>query len=500
MPLTSGATFGAYRIIEPLGRGGMAAVYKAYEAALDRYVALKVLPAEFMHDLAFADRFEREAKVVARLEHRHIVPIYTFGIEEDIPWMAMRLVLGGTLASLLSHGRLGPSRVLAILVESAQALDHAHSQGVLHRDVKPQNILLDEQGHVYLADFGIAKIVEGSGVVTKTGVLTGTPQYMSPEQWRAERVDHRTDIYALGIVAYEMLTGRVPFSADTPAAMMTKHLLDPIPIPAPGEVPEPLLRPLLKCLDKHPEARWPSASAFVTALGQGLGGALEEPAAPLADGARATIALSGAAAPSVNTESQAATPKNAITNMRPGKARARVAYGLGVLVLGIVAFIATRLVIAELSRRAAEAELTIAGTWHGTYSSGQLGYGRAVLALTQSDTIVSGTWSITPDAKTKYSFTEKPDGSVEKVKTWGGAGTVSGTRGTATPDGRSVTFPLTLSPSDPRTCELRATMTTTIFPAATPDGRMARHLLGEWVTFNCEVTATGGFILARVGL
>jgi uncharacterized membrane protein len=144
--------------------------------------------------------------------------------------------------------------------------------------------------------------------------------------------------------------------------------------------------------------------------------------------------------------------------------------------------------------------LTIPGTWYGTYSSSELGYGSAILALTQSGTIITGTWSVTPDAKAKHSFIKKPDGTIERVETWVGAGKVTGTSGTVTPDGKSVTFPLTLSPSDPRTCELRATMTTTVFPFATPDGRMARHLLGEWVTFNCAVTATGGFILAKVGL
>jgi serine/threonine protein kinase len=196
-----------YRIIEPLDRGGMASVYKAYEPALDRYIALKVLPPEFLHDPTFAERFRHEAKLIARLEHRHIVPIYNFGIDEGVPWMAMRLVQGGTLSALLKTGALERRLAVEILRESAEALDHAHREGILHRDVKPQNILLDRDGHVYLADFGIAKLVEGLVVLTKTGMISGTPQYMSPEQAQAEKVDHRTDIYALGVVAYEMLFG-----------------------------------------------------------------------------------------------------------------------------------------------------------------------------------------------------------------------------------------------------------------------------------------------------
>ena len=173
MPLTPSSTFGVYRIIEPLGRGGMATVHKAYEVALDRYVALKVLPSEFMHDPSFAHRFEREARVIARLEHRHIVPIYNFGIDESTPWMAMRLVPGGTLKALLKRERLGHARIIAVLKELAQALDYAHAQGVLHRDVKPPNILLDDQGQVYLADFGIARMVESSTIMTAGGVVTG---------------------------------------------------------------------------------------------------------------------------------------------------------------------------------------------------------------------------------------------------------------------------------------------------------------------------------------
>ena len=266
----SGETFGAYRILEPLGRGGMASVYKGYEAALDRYVALKVLPGEFLHDETFAERFRREAKVVARLEHPNIIPIHAFGIEGGIPWMAMRLISGGPLSSLLRGDRLTHERIISILQGVADALDYAHGKGVVHRDVKPQNILLDEAERVYLADFGIAKMVEGSGALTQTGMITGTPQYMAPEQATGQPVDQRVDIYALGVVAYEMLTGRVPFAADTPVAVLMKHVTEPMPIPPASTVPEPLVRALLKGMAKKPEERWASAGAFVRALGQGL--------------------------------------------------------------------------------------------------------------------------------------------------------------------------------------------------------------------------------------
>jgi serine/threonine protein kinase len=270
MALAPGSTLGPYRIIEPLGRGGMASVYKAYEAALDRYVALKVLPGEFLHDETFAERFRREAKTVAKLEHPNIIPIHAFGIDDGIPWMAMRLIAGGTLSAVLQKGRLSAERVIATLRGVAEALDYAHQNGVVHRDVKPQNVLLDQAQRVYLADFGIARMVEGSNALTQTGMISGTPHYMAPEQATAKPVDHRADIYALGIVAYEMLIGRVPFAADTPVAILIKHVQEPMPLPSPADVPAPMVQALLKAVAKSPDDRWPSATSFTNALADGL--------------------------------------------------------------------------------------------------------------------------------------------------------------------------------------------------------------------------------------
>jgi serine/threonine-protein kinase len=271
--LAAGSNFGVYRIMGPLGRGGMASVYRAYEPALDRYVAIKVLPAESVQEETSAERFRREAKVIARLEHPNIIPIFAYGIEDGLPWMAMRLVGGGSLAALLKAQRLAAERCVAILAGVADALDYAHGKGVVHRDVKPQNVLLDESQRVYLADFGIARLTETATVLTAAGLITGTPQYMAPEQATGKPVDSRADIYALGVVAYEMLTGRVPFSADTPVAVLMKHVTEPIPVPTAGEVPEPLVRALLKALAKSPDDRWDTAGDFVRALQAG-------PAAP----------------------------------------------------------------------------------------------------------------------------------------------------------------------------------------------------------------------------
>ena len=270
MALAPGSTLGPFRIISLLGRGGMASVYKAYEAELDRHVALKVLPAEFLHDDTFAKRFEREAKVIAKLEHPHVVPIHRFGIDDGTPWMSMRLLAVGTLADVLANGRLGGDRTVDILTQVGDALDHAHRHGVIHRDIKPGNILLDEAERVYVADFGLAHLAEVSVVLTRAGTVAGTPQYMAPEQALGKPVDHRADLYALGVIAYQMLTRRVPFTAESPVALLMKHAQEPVPVPPPDEVPEPVIRPVIRCLAKDPDDRWPSASAFVAALVEGL--------------------------------------------------------------------------------------------------------------------------------------------------------------------------------------------------------------------------------------
>ena len=273
MDLQDGSAFGPYRIVAPLGRGGMAAVYEAHDPSLDRSVALKVLPAEFLHDPAFAERFRQEARVAARLEHPHIVPIHAYGIESGRPWMAMRLVRGGSLADRVRRSPLAPREAAALLRDVAGALDYAHRQGIVHRDVKPANVLLDEAGRAYLADFGIAKMLEGSLVATATGLIQGTPAYMAPEQAMGGKVDHAADVYALGVMAFECLTGRVPYTGTTPVAVLMKHVQEPVPEPAAAEVPPPLTAVLRRCLAKTPAERWPSAGAFTAALEQAAAGA-----------------------------------------------------------------------------------------------------------------------------------------------------------------------------------------------------------------------------------
>lgn len=267
-----GVMLGSHRIIALLGRGGMATVYEAYDTRLERAVALKVLPPQFLHDDTFARRFDQEARVIAKLEHPAIVPIYASGTDDGIPWMSMRLLGGGNMGALLKSVPPDPARAAGILKRVATALDYAHARGVVHRDIKPGNILFDRDGRACVADFGLAHMLEGNPVVTRTGTVIGTPQYMAPEQALGKALDHRCDVYSLGIVAYEMLFGNTPFTGDSPVAVLLKHVNEPLPVPArAGRLPEALLRAIQKAVAKDPSERWPSAGAFAEALDTSLG-------------------------------------------------------------------------------------------------------------------------------------------------------------------------------------------------------------------------------------
>jgi TonB family protein len=268
--LPPGSVFGTFLIQRPLGRGGMGAVYEAVDTRLDRSVALKILPAEFLHDPTFARRFDSEARLAARLEHPNIVPIYASGIEDGIPWMSMRLLAGKNLSALLQDRRLTAAESLALLKQVAAALDHAHAFGVVHRDIKPANILLDRNGVASVADFGLAQLMDSGARLTRTGMLSGTPHYMAPEQALGQRVDQRCDVYALGIVAYEMLVGRTPFGGESPVAVLLQQVHEPLPTPGNQALPAEWMKPIQKATAKNPAERWPSAGAFVQALASSI--------------------------------------------------------------------------------------------------------------------------------------------------------------------------------------------------------------------------------------
>ena len=232
----SGRMLGQYRLKELIGVGGMAAVYRARQESMDRDVAIKIMATQLASNEEFVARFEREARVIARLQHPHILPVIDFGRENDQIYLVMRLVEGGVLSERLARTTLSIQQVDRFLTQIASALEYAHQRGVIHRDLKPNNVLLDEEDNGYLTDFGIAKMLAGSSTsqlsLTSTGSVMGTPSYMAPEQWRSEPVDARTDIYALGIIVYEMLMGVLPFQSDTPFGMMYKHFDAPPPAPA----------------------------------------------------------------------------------------------------------------------------------------------------------------------------------------------------------------------------------------------------------------------------
>jgi TonB family protein len=268
--IAAGRTVGPFHVVRLIGRGGMGTVYEAFEPGLDRRVALKILPAASLHEEAFARRFNQEARVIASLEHPNIVPIYASGIDDGSAWLSMRLLSGGTLSDLLTGGPLNPERTVSILRGVARALDHAHARGVVHRDVKPGNILLDDDGNACVADFGLARLMEGGSAFTRVGVVVGTPQYMAPEQALGGEIDHRCDIYGLGIVAFEMLDGAPPFIEATPLATLMKHVREPVPSPARAGVSRAAIEVLHKALAKEPRDRWASASEFVDALAIGL--------------------------------------------------------------------------------------------------------------------------------------------------------------------------------------------------------------------------------------
>src|SRR5881409_4361040 len=220
-----------YEIVEELGRGGMAIVFKAKEKQLDREVAIKVLPFSLAFDKEFVERFQREARTAAKLEHPSIIPIYRVGKSGRVIYFVMKFLRGKPLSSVLAaRSTLPPAEIRQILIQVARALSYAHKSGIVHRDIKPDNIMFDEHGLAVVTDFGIAKAATG-GKLTGTGMSIGTPHYMSPEQARAQALDGRSDIYSLGVVAYQCLTGSVPFDGEDSFSIGYKHIMEELAAP-----------------------------------------------------------------------------------------------------------------------------------------------------------------------------------------------------------------------------------------------------------------------------
>ena len=223
--------FGRYQIIKIIGEGGMATVYSAYDPEFDRKVAVKVLPKKLTEDPQFIERFNREARTIARLEHPSIVPVYDYGQQDGQPYLVMRYMAGGTLREYLKRqGPLSVQKAADLFSRLAPALDKAHNLGIIHRDLKPANILFDEDGNPFLSDFGIVKLTHADITLTGTQAIVGTPAYMSPEQARSKKeLDGRSDIYSMAVIVFEMLTGEQPYKADTPMGLAVAHINEPIP-------------------------------------------------------------------------------------------------------------------------------------------------------------------------------------------------------------------------------------------------------------------------------
>lgn len=265
-----GKTLGKFHIREVIGRGGMATVYRAYQETMKRDVAIKVMKREISEDEEFIQRFEREAEIFAVLQHPHILPVIDFGrSDEGWIYIVFRLVEGGGLdTQIRAKGLIEVETAAKMLSQISSALTFAHEKGVIHRDLKSNNILLDDRDNAYLTDFGIAKMLASTTRLTNTDHIMGTPSYMAPEQWRGENIDARTDIYALGVIGYEMLSGMLPYTADTPFTLMYKHMNEmPESLSAmPKKIPEAVEAVIIRAMAKLPEDRFQSADEFATAF------------------------------------------------------------------------------------------------------------------------------------------------------------------------------------------------------------------------------------------
>ena len=336
--LAPGTEIAGCRIEGVAGRGGMGVIYRATEVGLGRPVAVKLIAAERASDEAFRFRFERESRLTASIDHPNVIPVYAAGEEDGVLYLVMRFVAGTDLRSLLREEiRLKPDRATAIVAQVASGLDAAHAAGLVHRDVKPANVLIDDAGHVYLSDFGITRTVDGDTRLTDSGEWVGTVDFMAPEHLEGRDTDARTDVYALGCVLYTALTGTPPFRRDTAAQTISAHLHQRPPRPSKTEgVPESFDRVIARALAKEPAGRYPSAGDLARAASAAARGE------PVTESER-SVAVGPAApheAPTATTPTRAADPPTRV-GAAPDYKVTRARRGRGLLAgAGIVAGLA----------------------------------------------------------------------------------------------------------------------------------------------------------------
>jgi serine/threonine protein kinase len=334
MPFVIGENVGPYRLVEKLGKGGMATVFKAYHPSLDRYVAIKALHPAFMEHPGFLERFEREAKVVAKLEHPNIVPIYDFSEHEGRPYLVLKYVRGETLKARLEKSQLTYKESRLIFRVISSALAYAHKQGVLHRDVKPSNVLLDKAGGIYLADFGLARIAETNQTTLSGQMMMGTPHYISPEQAKGlGNLDSGTDIYSLGVMTYELLVGEVPFQADTPFSVIHDHIYTPLPLPRDlnTDINDELQRALLKALAKKREDRFANIPEMMAAFLKAFDILIQEHPS---EGDAPTLTLDSQERRTASIErAQAAQEAQTPDTIPPQKAKSKIPAWIGFLLI-----------------------------------------------------------------------------------------------------------------------------------------------------------------------
>jgi serine/threonine protein kinase len=433
MNISEGQMIGQYRVLEPLGQGGMASVFKAYHARLDRMVAIKMIHRQFLEDRNFLVRFEREAQIVAKLEHPNIVPVHDYAEHEGMPYIVMKYVDGATLKDVLEKGMLATEDSLHVLNGVTAALDYAHGRGVLHRDIKPSNVMIDTSGIPYLTDFGLARLALGGATTLSADMLIGTPFYMSPEQARGdESLDARTDVYSLGIMVYELMTGTVPYSGATPYSIIHQQITASLRPPTEfnPNIPAETEAVIMKALAKERDARYGSAGALLKALKQSLpeqGGTPvvapppETPATPpplresiiLASHARRASAAKSAAAfaatPPLASEPRPAPtparPQVSQTIERPTRPQKRSNSGL-LWVLGALAVLILLVALVVMARRLNDVRTEILPT---VASLG--GSATAVAAVPATDTrpTLPPTWTTAPQPT--VAPTQPPRGS-----------------------------------------------------------------------------------------